>query len=89
METGNADKPPNVRGTSSYRTYEEWKLEMPISLPTYVVPVLTVPMRNGNLKYSFSGGGKTPMRSYRTYEEWKLQQVQKTVDKTTMFLPYL
>ncbi len=38
-----------LNDTSSYRTYEEWKL-ISIMFPLTRTSVLTVPMRNGNLK---------------------------------------
>ena len=59
-----------MAATRSYRTYEEWKLLWNFYIQQFI-PVLTVPMRNGNpytslfhLPYFSS--------SYRTYEEWKL-----------------
>jgi len=45
--------------------------------------VLTVPMRNGNVSVPPAEYFDASC-SYRTYEEWKLQQVQKTVDRTTI-----
>jgi len=58
-----------MAATRSYRTYEEWKLLWNFYIQQFI-PVLTVPMRNGNpytslfhLPYFSS--------SYRTYEEWK------------------
>jgi len=41
--------PPGlVHLDSSYRTYEEWKLCKVLNACFHTVPVLTVPMRNGN-----------------------------------------
>ena len=40
----------NIRtATSSYRTYEEWKLAKTSRTSQGALPVLTVPMRNGNI----------------------------------------
>jgi len=36
------------KSVSSYRTYEEWKLQFPVSTQEFSFMVLTVPMRNGN-----------------------------------------
>jgi len=59
----------------SYRTYEEWKLEV-VKMGLVVIIVLTVPMRNGNL---FQSDSSQPynLSSYRTYEEWKLNSIDK------------
>jgi len=55
--------------SSSYRTYEEWKLFLSLRSSSWIF-VLTVPMRNGNntMKDEFR---KVLPGSYRTYEEWK------------------
>jgi len=54
---------------SSYRTYEEWKLQ-PIEAKELKPTVLTVPMRNGNSSVVLLPRMRLPS-SYRTYEEWK------------------
>jgi len=58
-----------IQFESSYRTYEEWKLEniKPLSNELYV---LTVPMRNGNVSED-DFVQQDISSSYRTYEEWK------------------
>ena len=72
--------------TSSYRTYEEWKLVAYLYL-SIAQRVLTVPMRNGNRRKCKEAKGLTN-GSYRTYEEWKHN---KAINNTTKyeFLPYL
>jgi len=55
--------------SSSYRTYEEWKLTF-FAIASQSVCVLTVPMRNGNINKGFNLGLEE-LGSYRTYEEWK------------------
>jgi len=45
-----------LRIPGSYRTYEEWKLGTALRIFSAIgLPVLTVPMRNGNLKKGSSG----------------------------------
>jgi len=57
----------------SYRTYEEWKLIGSIENLIDCFGVLTVPMRNGNLRKSLHSF-RNLISSYRTYEEWKRLQ---------------
>ena len=53
MRNGNDTKLDAVQtDMSSYRTYEEWK-QQSIETFGYVEPVLTVPMRNGNINLQF------------------------------------
>jgi len=56
--------------TSSYRTYEEWKLVVPQDVYQTQALVLTVPMRNGNKLLNLRSKSIV-QSSYRTYEEWK------------------
>ncbi len=56
--------------TRSYRTYEEWKPGSGCVQVGQLSDVLTVPMRNGNLREHAED--YLAIGSYRTYEEWKL-----------------
>jgi len=93
---------------SSYRTYEEWK-QRSRSEATPRRYVLTVPMRNGNnrverqdiIGYQFlpylwgmeTSNSKNYTRkehqsSYRTYEEWKLMKEEaKYINKLVLTVP--
>ena len=72
-------------GLSSYRTYEEWKHFQNIRY-TFVIIVLTVPMRNGNSLALLPS--LRMLSSYRTYEEWKLA-CSSAFSPYAKFLPYL
>ena len=74
------------RHIRSYRTYEEWKL-IHFAVLLCEVFVLTVPMRNGNMRARRNI--RRLVSSYRTYEEWK--QYDKYIAKYDVlkFLPYL
>ena len=53
----------------SYPTYEEWK-QYPCSTVPLILPVLILPMRNGN-ECSKAAPHLISSGSYPTYEEWK------------------
>jgi len=90
MRNGNWKSPPRQttrRATSSYRTYEEWKLSINSSSRTnsfssYRTYEEWKPLPSMAVGYMYDS-------SYRTYEEWKPSL--QTVGLTTLcaFLPYL
>ncbi len=71
----------------SYRTYEEWKLDLCQELCVTRFLVLTVPMRNGNFGFSGEPGGcnlvlTVPMRNGNLF-------IFSGAGRRDLFLPYL
>ena len=67
-----------------------WGMETRFSSPLFssFPPVLTVPMRNGNILTSHSLK-RIDVSSYRTYEEWKRFRTETFLGRVVRFLPYL
>ncbi len=53
----------------------------------WVIKVLTVPMRNGNVQWMQTH--HHCLGSYRTYEEWKQSEEMRLIAQIFQFLPYL
>jgi len=87
METRLANLPLKKLSESSYRTYEEWKHHHRVHANPSHAFVLTVPMRNGNLRLGSQSQGQhnvltVPMRNGNV-------DVGKVLRCEERFLPYL
>ncbi len=76
-----------VERESSYRTYEEWKLQLPQHSPEHDNRSYRT-YEEWKLAYSITVDDQLS-GSYRTYEEWKQWQLIENIYANLSFLPYL